>query len=272
MVTTEQFDRTRRLALRMAGIELAPRHRELLDLRSRGLGGAAGIGFDDLLRAAETGNPKARRTLLGLLTTKFTGFFRHPWHFDLAAEQALWAAQRRGRARLWSAAAATGEEPYSLAMALIEVFRREDPPAAILATDVDADALETARRGEYGEAALGAVAPERRDRFGTEIGSGRWRLGAAARSLIEFRNLNLAAPVWRIEGSLDVILCRNVLIYLDETHRRRVLERMASLLPAGGLLILDPAERIGPAGLFRRTTTPGVFLREAGQPGRPQEG
>jgi methyl-accepting chemotaxis protein len=121
MVTTEQFDRTRRLALHLAGIDLAPRHRDLLDLRARCLEVHDADALDALLGAAEGGDPTARRSLLGLLTTNFTGFFRHPWHFDLAAEQALWAAHRRGEARLWSAAAATGEEPYSLAME----FRQE---------------------------------------------------------------------------------------------------------------------------------------------------
>jgi chemotaxis methyl-accepting protein methylase len=141
MLTPQQFDRTRRLGIEEAG------------------------GLDALLGGAEEGDAAARRRLIGLLTTGFTGFFRHPWHFDVAAEHALWAAHRRGGARLWSAAAATGEEPYSLAMALVEVFRRDDPPVAILATDVDAQALERASSGEYPAAAVEALGGARRDRL-----------------------------------------------------------------------------------------------------------
>ena len=111
-------------------------------------------GFEALLHAVEDGDQRAGRQLIGLLTTNFTGFFRHPWHFRIAAEHALRVAYRNGVSRLWSAAAATGEEPYSLAMALIERFRCDDPPASILATDVDADALAVARRGEYDERAV----------------------------------------------------------------------------------------------------------------------
>ena len=154
MLTDQQFDRTRRLALRLTGINLFERHRELLDRRSRRLGMTDPGSFEALLHAAEDGDQRAGRQLIGLLTTNFTGFFRHPWHFQFAAEHALRAAQRRGVARLWSAAAATGEEPYSLAMALIELFRCDNPPVSILATDVDAEALAVARRGEYDERAV----------------------------------------------------------------------------------------------------------------------
>ena len=140
MLTIELFDRTRELALRLAGIELFERHRDVLDRRSRRLGIHDGPAFDALLQATEAGGAAATRQFVGLLTTNFSGFFRHPRHFELAAEHALWAVHRRGAARLWSAAAATGEEPCSLAMALIEVFQRNDPPVTILATDIDEDA------------------------------------------------------------------------------------------------------------------------------------
>src|SRR5512136_2778235 len=112
MLSNQQFDRTKRLALGLAGIELVERHRELLDRRRRRLGILDSAGLDSLLDAAEEGETTARQKLLCLLTTKFTGFFRHPHQVDLAAEHALRAGERHGRARLWSAAAATGEEPY----------------------------------------------------------------------------------------------------------------------------------------------------------------
>jgi chemotaxis protein methyltransferase CheR len=256
MLSNQQFERTRRLALSLAGIELVERHRELLDHRSRRLGIRNGAGLEELLTAAEQGEAAATQKILCLLTTKFTGFFRHPRHFNLAAEHALRAARQRGRACLWSAGAATGEEPFSLAMALIEVFQRDDPSATILATDVDADALAFAQRGEYGEAALKALEPARRERFFSEAtGTKHWRLAPVVRRLVEFRALNLVDPVWPIEGQFDVIFCRNVLMYLGARHRHAVLERMASLLAPDGLLMLDPTEHPGQAGhLF----TPGA--------------
>ena len=262
MLSNEQFDRTRRLALSLAGIELVDRHRELLERRSQRLGIRDGRGLDSLLAAAEQGEATATQQLLCMLTTKFTGFFRHPRHFDIAAEHALRAAGQRGRASLWSAGAATGEEPWSLAMVLIEAFQRDDPPASILATDVDVDALAVARRGEYGEAALEALEPARRGRFFGESGADRRRgMAPFVRRLVEFRALNLAGADWLVEGPFDVIFCRNVLMYLEARHRCAVLERMASLLAPDGLLMLDPAEHPGNAGHLFAPGAGGVYSR-----------
>jgi chemotaxis protein methyltransferase CheR len=262
MLTSEQFDRTRKLALRLAGIELFARHRELLAVRSQRLRLPHTVGIDGLLRAAEEGDPLASRQLIGLVTTNFTGFFRHPGHFDAAAEHALSAVHHRGQARLWSAAAATGEEPYSITMALIEVFQRDDPPATVLATDIDADALAAAARGEYGERALKALEPERRARFfGEAAVAGRRGIRPAVRCLVEFRALNLADVVWPVEGPFDVIFCRNVLMYLEACHRYAVVERLASLLAPDGLLILDPTEHLGKAGHLFTPGTDGMYTR-----------
>jgi chemotaxis protein methyltransferase CheR len=262
MVTTQQFNRTRRLALSLAGIALSERHHQLLDRRSRRMGILDGAGLDSLLGAAEEGEMAAVQQVIGLLTTKFTGFFRHPRHFAMAVEHALSAAQQRGRARLWSAAAATGEEPYSLAMGLMEAFHRDDPPASVLATDVDADALATARRGEYGEAALQPLEPARRERFLRPAGdTRRWSIAPAVRRLVEFRVLNLASAAWPAEGPFDVIFCRNVLMYLEVCHRYAVLERMASLLAPDGWLIVDPAEHLGKAGHWFTPGADGIYSR-----------
>jgi len=268
-LSNQQFERIKRLALSLAGIELVERHRELLGRRSRRLGVMDSAGLDSLLDAVEEGETSARQKLLCLLTTKFTGFFRHPHQFDLATDHALRAAQRRGRARLWSAAAATGEEPYSLAMALVELSRRGDPPATILATDVDLDALAAGQRGEYGEAALRALESARRERFFSEVSvPRRWAISPAVRRLVEFRALNLISEAWLVEGPFDVIFCRNVLMYLEACHRYAVLERIASLLAPDGLLMIDPAEHLGKAAHLFTPVADAVYRRRGGS--RPQ--
>ena len=262
MLTSEQFDRTRKLALRLAGIELCERHRDLLASRSRRLGIPHTTGIEALLGAAEEGDPLASRQLIGLVTTNFTGFFRHPWHFDVAAEQAVRAVRLRGQVRLWSAAAATGEEPYSLAMALIEVFGCDDPPANILATDIDAEALAIAARGEYGDRSLQTLPVKRLARFFAETaGAGRQRIIAAVCRLVEFRTLNLISKAWEVKGPFDVILCRNVLMYLESRHRYAVLERLTSLLAPDGLLMIDPTEHLGKAGHLFTPVADAVYRR-----------
>ena len=232
MLTDQQFERTRQLALRLAGIELVERHRKLLE---------------QLIQPGIVTNPDPER-LLCLLTTRFTGFFRHPRHFELAAGHAIRAIGQCGRARLWSAGVATGEEAWSLAMAVMEAFRRDDPPASVFATDVEIEALATARQGEYAGGALRSLSPARRDRFFSETSvPQRWCVAPAVRRLVEFRALNLVSEEWPVEGLFDVIFCRNVLMYLETHHRYAVLERLASLLAPDGLLMLDPAEHLGKA-------------------------
>jgi chemotaxis protein methyltransferase CheR len=271
MLTREQFDRTRKLALRLAGIELVDRHRELLRRRGQRGGIPDGDGWDALLAAVEEGEATARQKLLCLLTTKFTRFFRHPHQFAIAAEHALRIAGRRGRASLWSAGAATGEEPYSLAMVLIEQSRSDNPPASVLATDVDSEALAIAQRGEYSDAALRALEPARRRRFFNDAGTPRWRvIVPAVRHLVEFHPLNLINKTWRVEGPFDVILCRNVLMYLDAGLRCEVLERMASLLAPEGLLMIDPTEHLGRAGHLFVPEADAVYRRRSTFPTSPK--
>jgi chemotaxis protein methyltransferase CheR len=266
VLTTEQFDRTRVLALRLAGIELQERHHQLLCQRYQRIETSAPTSFDALLCAAEEGDPQARRQLVALITTNFTSFFRHPHHFERAVEHALAAIRRCGRARLWSAAAATGEEPYSLAMALIETSERDDPPATILATDIDDDALALAHRAEYSKVALGSLSPERCARFLTPLLDGKfWKMAPAVCRMVEFRVVNLAGSAWKVTGPFDVIFCRNVLMYLETSRRHATLERMASLLTPDGVLILDPTEHLGKAGHLFAQRADGVCLRRPEQ-------
>ena len=149
---------------------------------------------------------------------------------------------------MWSAGAATGEEPYSLAMALIEAFGWNEPPVTILATDIDEQALALAERAQFGKAAWAGLSGDRQNRFLLETGlPGHRAIAPIVRRLVEFRALNLVKTTWPIEGPFDVILCRNVLMYLEADCRGAVLERMAGLLAPDGLLIQDPSEHLGAA-------------------------
>jgi chemotaxis protein methyltransferase CheR len=265
MLTSEQFSRTRRLALDIAGIELVERHRELLYRRSERLGVQAGNGLDSLLDAAERGDHNAGQRLIRLITTKFTGFFRHPRQFEAAVNAASRAVRLCGRARLWSAGTATGEEAYSLAMSLIEFFGHEAPPAPILATDVDEESIKAAQKGEYGARAMDGLDPAGRARFFTEVAPHRWAVSPLVRRFVEFRTLNLARAAWPVEGPFDVIFCRNVLMYLGESHRYSVLERMASLLAPDGRLILDPSEHPGRASHLFSSAPDAIYSRAMAQ-------
>ena len=198
-----------------------------------------------LRRGALTGEWSA---LLPLVTVNESYFFRTPQHFDALVRTVLpdlLAARAPGRRlRLWSAGCARGEEPATLAIVLAE-----SPGAAgwdwrILATDVDEEALATARHGAYAERSVAQVAGPIRDRHFTRRGD-QLVLSPALRAHIEYRVLNLVRePFADPGGPFDVVFLRNVLIYFRVESQRRVAAAVASTLAPDGVLFLGPAETL----------------------------
>jgi chemotaxis protein methyltransferase CheR len=151
--------------------------------------------------------------------------------------------------RLWSAGCSTGQEPYSIAFTILSLL--PDAPnldVKILATDIDTKVLATAREGLYSEELISAIPPEARNRWLERDGrGGDWRVGAAARSMVSFKELNLIGN-WPVKGPFDAIFCRNVVIYFDEPTQERIWSRFAPLLGAEGRLYIGHSERVGGAG------------------------
>jgi chemotaxis protein methyltransferase CheR len=257
MLTSHQFERARRLADRLAGIELRERHREALGRRLARQGGDA----EAVLSGAERGSPEASARLLRALTIQHTRFFRQAEQLERVASHALFAVERRGAARLWSAATSTGEEAWSLAMIVLARFGGAAPPVSILATDLDPDALALAEAGAYSASALAPVPREYRERWVSAEG----RIGPEARALVRFARQNLAEVSWEVKGPLDVVCCRNVLLYLCDDHRYAALERIAGLLAPDGLLLLDPSEHLGAAAPLFGAGSGGVYSARSGE-------
>ncbi len=273
-LTEHLFEQVRGLALQLAGIELRDRHRDLFCSRSRRIGIREVHQLEVMLRKVEDGDPESVNSFIGLVTTKHTGFFRHPLHFEEATQQAVRAIGKRGRALIWCAGAATGEEPFSMAMTLLETFKPRPVPVSIIATDVDPAAIASAQGGEYSELALRNLTTERRERFFHQISQERrWAINPVVRELVEFRVLNLIRQPWSVAGTFDVVFCRNVLMYLEPSYRLDILRRFAALLGPEGILVLDPAEHLGAAGSWYAPGRDGVYAgRPAGlspKPGLP---
>ena len=247
MLTDRQFERLCSAARDRIGIDLGTRHRKAMERRLRRRLDAGGIeSVDALLDGVDHGDDWAARDLTEIVTTSFTRFFRVPWHFEVAAEHLLWRADVSGRGRVWCAAASTGQEAYSIALAAIEIFHRDDPPVEIVATDINQAALAQAATGEFDQILPDALL----QRFDGQLSQagGRAVVGGAARRLISFRRINFADADWPLLGDFDVVFCRNVLMYLYLPLRTRVLERIIRSIVPGGLLFLDPAETPGDAG------------------------
>ncbi|MDF2759128.1 MAG: hypothetical protein K0S99_1760 [Thermomicrobiales bacterium] len=208
-------------------------------------------------------HPDEARQLAATFLIKVTEFFRDPDLFETLREQLLPQliadARERGELRIWSAGCATGEEAYSLAMVLADLLGDEldTLPVRIFATDVAADALELARRGIYPASALQDLPPDLIDRHFTHI-DGVYEVQRRVRDLIVFgeHDLGHRAPFPRI----DLVLCRNVLIYFTAGLQRRALQRFAFALRPGGYLVLGKAETVSPLPEFFALEQPRLKL------------
>lgn len=192
-----------------------------------------------------------RAAMLSALTTNVTQFFRENHHFalmrDVALPPLIKAARAGARVRLWSAGCSAGQEPYSLAFTVLTMC----PEAAqlnlrILATDVDAEILAKAEAGLYQSDERKAI-PEGMRRFIEPAPDDGFTIGAAARSLVTFGQLNLIEN-WPISGPFQVIFCRNVAIYFDKPTQTKLWARLGGLLSPNGHLCIGHSERVaGPA-------------------------
>jgi two-component system CheB/CheR fusion protein len=195
-------------------------------------------------------NPEERRRLIASFLIKVTEFFRDPDLFRHLREQVLPelvanARVRGAELRLWSAGCATGEEAYSLAMIVAEYMDAEasDATVRIFATDLDAEAVAFARRGIYPSRALAPVPRTLLSRYFTDHG-GEYEVKKELRTLLVFgeHDLGQRAPFPRI----DLILCRNVLIYFTAALQRRALQLFAFSLRPGGYLVVGKSESVSP--------------------------
>ncbi|HEX7625260.1 MAG TPA: CheR family methyltransferase, partial [Anaeromyxobacteraceae bacterium] len=219
------FQRFVALAYEKAGISIKPGKEALVQARVAKRQRALSIpDSEDYLRYLEedrSGEELVR--FLDVISTHFTSFFREPDHFELLREElsARLAAGER-RLRMWSAASSTGEEPYTMAMTALGVEGVAQADVMILATDISVDTLRQATEGRYAASRLEPVPEALRRRFFTRLPgpSDRenelWEVRPEVKALVTYRRLNLAEPPFPMKGPLDVIFCRNVLIYFDQ--------------------------------------------------------
>jgi chemotaxis protein methyltransferase CheR len=282
LIADREFRLFQGLVHREAGICLAPVKKALLVGRLAKRLRALGLGdYRDYLDRVES-DPAERVRMIDCLCTNETHFFREPRHFEFLATRVFprWRAEaeagrRPRRARLWSAACSTGEEPCSLAMSLLSSF----PPEVgwdleILATDLSTRALEAARQAVWPlEKAAEIPAPHLKAWMLRGAGSqqGFMKAGPEVRSLVRFQRLNLNDRGWPGLGQFDLVFCRNVLIYFDPPTKERVVGHLLDHLAADGLLFLGHAESLSSTGHRVRAVVPTVYARAGdGAPGRAQ--
>jgi chemotaxis protein methyltransferase CheR len=176
-------------------------------------------------------------------------------------------AKRPGEAlRIWSVPCATGEEPYSIAMWLLENWPEVDvQDIEIIGSDIDTECTTAAREGEFGARALMRLSPELVQKYFVTAGTDRWRVVADLRQSVQFSSVNIMkAAETRQHGIFDVIFCRNVLIYFDDASRRVAAENLFEALAPGGFICLGHTEsmsRISPLFEVRRFPDAIVYQR-----------
>lgn len=243
--TTQDFERVRKMIYDHAGIALSDSKQELVYSRlSRRLRATGIASFSQYLNLLARNDEKEWEAFANSLTTNLTSFFREQHHFPLLAEQ-LQQIQHAHPIVLWCSASSTGEEPYSMAMTAIDAFDSYTPPVKIIATDLDTNVLDTARRGVYSMERVEKLSSAQIKRFflkGTGQQEGFVRVRPELQNLITFRKLNLLDVNWPIRDKVDAIFCRNVMIYFDKETQLAILKKMAPLLRAEGLLYAGHSE------------------------------
>jgi chemotaxis protein methyltransferase CheR len=265
-LTPAEFDRIRELAYREFGLDLKPGKEQLVAARLgkqlRRLGLRTFRDYYAYVLSEPTG--QAMMEMIDALTTNHTAFLRERSHFDFLRSRVLPEWQGRPSLDIWSAACATGEEPYSIAISILEEWSgAARPPVRILATDISTRALETASRAVYQADRLEGMAPATIQRYFLR-GEGRWRgwyrVRPAAQKMVEFRRLNLNEPLPPLPR-FAVIFCRNVMIYFDRETQERLVGRLAECLEPGGYLFTGHSESLLKTGYPLAYVQPAVYRR-----------
>lgn len=276
-ITDREFRAFQELIYREAGIHLSAIKKALLTgrlaKRLRELGLHRFQEYFELVAADTSGDELV--ILLDAITTNETQFFREPRQFDFLRNEvypqwrrAAAEGRRARRLRFWSAACSTGEEPYSLAMSLLDEFPVDQGwTVEILASDLSTRVLDRARAGVWPIARAEQIPRHYLKRYmlrGSGGSEGKMKAGAEVREPLQFQRLNLNDDRYAVRGGLDAIFCRNVLIYFDNASRTKVINRLLDLLSPEGYLFLGHAESLAGLNDRVRAVAPAIYrLREA---------
>lgn len=243
--TASDFSRIRDLIHRRAGISLSDHKRDMAYSRlARRLRAVNIDTFKQYLDQLEAQPNSAEwEAFTNALTTNLTAFFRESHHFPILSD---FAKKRPQPFSVWCSAASTGEEPYSIAMTLVEALGDHAArQCTVIATDIDSQVLQKADAGVYSLDQVKSLSPERLKRFflkGTGAHAGLVRIRPELRAMIKFEKLNLTDSKYALSGQFDAIFCRNVMIYFDKPTQGQVLSRFEPLVKPGGLLFAGHSE------------------------------
>ncbi len=263
----QTFKHFAELIYKEAGIHLAEHKQALVSARlSKRMRALKINDFDEYYNYVRNDRSQGELSqLLDAISTNVTFFYREADHFDVLSTRVQeWAQAGQTRFRLWCAAASTGEEPYTIALTLAEALD-DLRDVKILATDISTSVLNAAGIGEYEAKKLEKISRPLRQKYFLPVqgkGAKAYRIKKPVRDMITFKWLNLSTPPFPMRGPLDVIFCRNVMIYFDNAVRQRLLDEMHRLLKPGGYLMVGHAESL--SGLLSgfKSIRPSVYIKQ----------
>ncbi len=257
-LTPAEFDSIRKFLHEVCGIEMRQGKESLVRSRLSKRLKATGIrGFGEYLSHAKRDQDELSN-MIDVLTTNKTSFFREREHFDVMAAH-LARAPSRNPITIWSAGCSTGQEPYTLAMALEELPGPSRRPYRILATDLSSEVLADAQAATYRSELLQDIPPALKAKY-TKTTKDGFTISQRLRDKVTFARLNLMSR-WPMRGPFDFIFCRNVMIYFGQETRCMLANRFAKLLHPGGLLMIGMAETLTGLDHPLRCAQPSVYQK-----------
>ena len=260
-ISDQEFTLFQRLIYKIAGISLGDSKKILLVGRlTRRLKVYEFGTFTQYYRMLATGDhPEELQTMVDLLTTNETYFFREPKHFEFLRDEIVRKRKSPATFRVWSAASSSGEEIYTLAMVLADSL--PNSPWEIVGSDISTQVLAKAATGHYSLARTEGIPPEFMKKYclkGVRSHAGTFLIAPELRKRTSFYQINLTQPVAAEIGEFEVIFLRNVMIYFDQETKAKVVNNLLPRLKNGGHLIIGHSEtlnglKIGPLDAIRPT-------------------
>lgn len=252
-MTDEEFPLLRDLIYNYSGLYFAEENRYLLERRlSSRLAHHQLTTYQDYyyFLKYDAGREQELSDIMDLLTTNETYFFRESFQLKAFTEEIIPELVKRKTLsgdktiRIWSAGCSTGEEPYTIAMLLIEKLELSGWKIEIIGTDISQRVLHHARKGVYGNSSFRVAEPNYKNRYFQDLDGG-YRVGDRIREFVTFSRLNLYdSSRYLFLGKMDIIFCRNVIIYFDLPAKKRVIEQFYNTLNPGGFLLLGHSESL----------------------------
>ncbi|WP_407932147.1 CheR family methyltransferase [Geomonas anaerohicana] len=270
-LSARDFGRLSRFIYDTCGIKMPEVKKTMLEARLqkrlRSLGMHSFTDYCDFLFSAE-GMEKELVQMLDMVTTNKTDFFREPDHFNYLTHTVLpeWVKRHPGAAlSVWSAGCSSGEEPYTLCMVLSE-FAQRNPgfDFKILATDISTRVLDKAKTAIYTESQVEPVALELKKKYllrSKDRSSGVVRIVPELREKVRFRRLNFMDEDFGMRDHLDIIFCRNVIIYFDRPTQERLLQRFHRYMKPGAFIFMGHSETLSGLDVPLVSVYPTVYRR-----------